>query len=248
MRRLPQTCLSPWTSRPPPSPRTCRRPPTSRASQPAPDHAEEDLADVVDDAVPSRSYEMLPMVGLGGSAGSIAALQGFFAADAGRQRHGLRRRHAPVGRARERARPDHPARDHDAGAAGQRDRAQVEANHVYVIPPGKTLSSANGHLTCGDLSPERGRRVAVDLFFRTLADTHGPHAAAIVLSGADGDGAIGIKRIKERGGLTIAQDPERGRALRHAALGDRHRHGRLGAAGRRHAVAPGRRTRASSAA
>ena len=48
----------------------------------------------------------------------------------------------------------------------------------------------------------------MDLFFRTLADTHGPHAAAIVLSGADGDGAIGVKRIKERGGLTIAQDPD----------------------------------------
>ena len=41
-----------------------------------------------------------------------------------------------------------------------------------------------------------------------MADTHGPHSAAIVLSGADGDGAIGIKRIKERGGLTIAQDPD----------------------------------------
>jgi hypothetical protein len=40
------------------------------------------------------------------------------------------------------------------------------------------------------------------------ADSHGPHAAAIILSGADGDGAIGIKRIKERGGVTIAQDLE----------------------------------------
>ena len=45
--------------------------------EPAPDHAEQSLADLVDDAVPRRSYEMLPMVGLGGSAGSIAALQGF---------------------------------------------------------------------------------------------------------------------------------------------------------------------------
>ena len=43
---------------------------------------------------------------------------------------------------------------------------------------------------------------------RTLADTHGSNAVAIVLSGADSDGAIGIKRIKERGGLTIAQDPQ----------------------------------------
>jgi two-component system, chemotaxis family, CheB/CheR fusion protein len=46
------------------------------------------------------------------------------------------------------------------------------------------------------------------LFFRTLADTHGTQATAIVLSGANGDGAIGLKRVKERGGLTIAQDPE----------------------------------------
>src|SRR5205085_704762 len=41
-----------------------------------------------------------------------------------------------------------------------------------------------------------------------LADTHGPHAAAVILSGADGDGAIGVKRIKERGGLAIVQDPQ----------------------------------------
>ena len=54
---------------------------------------------------------------------------------------------------------------------------------------------------------DRGRRVAVDLFFRSLADTRGPNAIAVVLSGADGDGALGIKRVKERGGLTIAQDP-----------------------------------------
>ncbi len=58
------------------------------------------------------------------------------------------------------------------------------------------------------MPPERGKRLSVDVFFRTLADTHGPHAAAIVLSGADGDGAIGLKRIKERGGLTVAQDPD----------------------------------------
>ncbi|QJW84220.1 hypothetical protein HK414_11365 [Ramlibacter terrae] len=48
----------------------------------------------------------------------------------------------------------------------------------------------------------------VDIFFRTLADSHGAHAAAVVLSGMDGDGSIGIKRIKERGGLTVAQDPD----------------------------------------
>ena len=51
-----------------------------RRIEPSPDHAEEDLADASDDAIPSRSFAMLPMVGLGGSAGSIGALQAFFQA------------------------------------------------------------------------------------------------------------------------------------------------------------------------
>ncbi len=88
------------------------------------------------------------------------------------------------------------------------DGMAVEGNRVYVIPPGKHLLSVDGHLKLATLEPEHGKRVAVDVFFRTLADTHGAHAAGIVLSGADGDGAIGLKRVKERGGLTVAQDPD----------------------------------------
>src|SRR5437667_399221 len=84
----------------------------------------------------------------------------------------------------------------------------IERNTVYVIPPRHGLKVVAGRLELNGPPSERGRHVAVDLFFRTLADTHGPRAAAVVLSGADGDGAIGIKRIKERGGLTIAQDPD----------------------------------------
>jgi signal transduction histidine kinase len=72
---------------------------------------------------------------------------------------------------------------------------------------GNCSRPTEGHLGLTDLEPDRGKRVAVDLFFRSLADTHGPRAAAIILSGADADGA-GIRRIKERGGLTIAQDPD----------------------------------------
>src|SRR5581483_7712654 len=73
--------------------------------------------------------------------------------------------------------------------------------------PGKFLTTSGDRLKLVDIEAERGRRVAVDMFFRTLADTHGPHATAIVLSGADGDGALGLKRIKEQGGLTISQEP-----------------------------------------
>jgi two-component system CheB/CheR fusion protein len=87
-------------------------------------------------------------------------------------------------------------------------RARVEPNRVYVIPPGKSLICTDGFLHLDELEVGRGKRMAVDIFFRTLADSNGPRAAAIVLSGADGDGALGIKRVKERGGLTVAQDPE----------------------------------------
>ena len=91
----------------------------------------------------------------------------------------------------------------------QRDASEVEAEPRLRHPAGQdAVVGRRPPDAAATSTPDRGRRVAVDLFFRTLADTHGPHAAAIVLSGADGDGAIGIKRIKERGGLTIAQDPD----------------------------------------
>ncbi|HUQ68284.1 MAG TPA: chemotaxis protein CheB, partial [Planctomycetaceae bacterium] len=173
----------------------------------APDEMEQNRSEHLDDIVPTRGYEMTPMVGLGGSAGSISALTEFFKA-------------MP---------PDtdmvfvvilHLSPTHVSTMADLLGRATtmtvveaensqlVKGNHVYVIPPGKYLTTTDGHLKLTELENDRGKRVAVDLFFRSLADTHGPRAAAIVLSGAGDDGALGIKRIKERGGLTIAQDPD----------------------------------------
>jgi two-component system, chemotaxis family, CheB/CheR fusion protein len=87
---------------------------------------------------------------------------------------------------------------------------KVEANHLYVIPPRKHLLMADGHLTLTVLPHEYGKRSAVDIFFRTLAETHRSRSTAIVLSGVDGDGALGIKRIKEVGGITVAQKSEEG--------------------------------------
>ncbi|MFC5497202.1 CheR family methyltransferase [Caenimonas terrae] len=177
-----------------------------------PDHAEEESAAVVDDAVPApapaRGIEMTPMVGLGGSAGSIPALQTLmrgFPADCGLAVVVVMH-----------LSPEHESTLPEllqhcsamkvvAAAADQ----EVLPGHVYVIPPARAIRAVGSRLVLAEepLAP-RGRHVAIDLFFRTLADTHGPYAAAVVLSGADGDGAIGIKRIKERGGLTVAQDPE----------------------------------------
>jgi two-component system, chemotaxis family, CheB/CheR fusion protein len=172
------------------------------------DSSEQAFAGSMDNIVPSYGYDKIPLVGLGGSAGSIQALQAFF--EAMPARSGLA--FAVV---------IHLAPDHESALTEvlQRctamkvvrveDTLDVQADTVYVIPPGRTLQATDGQLRLADIPPGYGKHVVVDIFFRTLADSHGPHSAAIVLSGLDSDGAIGIKRVKERGGLTIAQDPER---------------------------------------
>lgn len=166
-----------------------------------------ELPQTMDDIVPTHGYGMVPMVGIGGSAGSIRALQAFFES-------------MPAHSGITFVVILHLAPDFASSLPAMiqkwtkmpvlaaADGAKAEADHVYVIPPGKHLTAVDGHLRLADLDRDQVRRIVVDLFFRSLADTHGPHAAAVVLSGADGDGTLGIRRIKERGGLTVAQDPE----------------------------------------
>ena len=171
-----------------------------------PDIIEQDSGDTIDDVIPSHGFGMTPVVGLGGSAGGLAALQGFFGAMPPKSGmafvvilHLSPEHHSILAELLQRTTT--------MEVRQVQGRVKVEPNCVYVIPPAKHLSVADGYLSLTNISQRSGKHVAVDLFFRTLADTHGPHAAAIVLSGADGDGAIGIKRIKERGGLTVVQDP-----------------------------------------
>ncbi|MEO6896290.1 MAG: CheR family methyltransferase [Caldimonas sp.] len=83
----------------------------------------------------------------------------------------------------------------------------IERNHVYVIPPTHSLSMYDGHLGLSVAEKDKGRHVAIDLFFRTLADAHRERSVGVVLSGTGSDGAVGLARIKEKGGIVIAQSP-----------------------------------------
>jgi two-component system, chemotaxis family, CheB/CheR fusion protein len=83
----------------------------------------------------------------------------------------------------------------------------LEPNHVYVIPPNANLNSIDTHLRLSELEARRIERAPIDHFLRTLAATHGETAVGVILSGAGSDGSLGIRQIKGRGGLTIAQDP-----------------------------------------
>jgi two-component system, chemotaxis family, CheB/CheR fusion protein len=62
-------------------------------------------------------------------------------------------------------------------------------------------------LVLDELHHPAGCRIAIDLFFRTLADAYTTHAACVVMSGAGSDASVGITRVKEAGGIAIAQDP-----------------------------------------
>jgi two-component system, chemotaxis family, CheB/CheR fusion protein len=84
----------------------------------------------------------------------------------------------------------------------------LEENTVYVIPPRKSLSMSDGHLRLVDLPRMHGKQIAIDFFFRTLAEVHRSMAIAVILTGTGADGSVGIARIRERGGVTLVQHPD----------------------------------------
>lgn len=84
----------------------------------------------------------------------------------------------------------------------------VECNHVYVIAPNHDLTMNDGCLQIASATRPYGRRNAIDLFLRSLAETHRERAVAVLLSGTDSDGTVGVARVKETGGVTMAQDPK----------------------------------------
>jgi two-component system CheB/CheR fusion protein len=87
------------------------------------------------------------------------------------------------------------------------DETRVETDHVYVIPPNATLTIDDCTLRVTRLDRARGRRMPIDNFFRSLAEDQGDDAVGIILSGTGTDGALGLKAIKEQGGLTLVQAP-----------------------------------------
>jgi PAS domain S-box-containing protein len=83
------------------------------------------------------------------------------------------------------------------------DGMQVEVNHVYVIPPGSTMTLVNGSLK---LHPKGKSLRPIDAFLISLANERKTQAIGVVLSGTGSDGTEGLKAIKAEGGITFAQD------------------------------------------
>jgi len=87
------------------------------------------------------------------------------------------------------------------------DLVPIEPDHVYVIPPNRNISITDSHLETSEFEEPRGYRSPIDGFFRSLAKAH-QGAVAIILSGSGTDGSVGVKDIKQDGGLLLVQHPD----------------------------------------
>lgn len=83
------------------------------------------------------------------------------------------------------------------------DMVRMKPDHVYVIPYNKGIEVTDGHI---HLTPRGNNFSTITTLFASLAETHKENAIGIILSGYGSDGALGLKAIKEAGGVTFAQD------------------------------------------
>ncbi|MBX9753634.1 MAG: PAS domain-containing protein [Pseudomonadaceae bacterium] len=163
-------------------------------------------ADAPAQATPSNSF---PVVGIGASAGGLAAFEAFFSGMPTDKDPGM----AFV-------LVQHLAPDHKSLLAEliQRytrmpvfeveDGMPVQINCIYIIPPNRDMALLNGCLQLLEPAEPRGQRLPVDFLFRSLAQEQRERAIGIILSGTGSDGTLGVRAIKGEGGMLMTQNPE----------------------------------------
>ena len=149
-----------------------------------------------------------PIVGIGASAGGLAAFEAFFSG-------------MPVGKDSGMAfvlvqhlAPDHHSilveliqRYTQMQVFEVEDGVVIQPNCTYIIPPGRDMALLNGTLQLLEPTSPRGLRLPIDFFFNSLAQDQHERAICIVLSGTGSDGTQGARAIKSEGGLVMAQNP-----------------------------------------
>jgi two-component system, chemotaxis family, CheB/CheR fusion protein len=88
------------------------------------------------------------------------------------------------------------------------DGMKVEPNRVYVIPPNRDMTIFHGTINLETPAKNRGLRMPIDSFFRSMAEDQGPLAIGIILSGTGTDGTLGIRAIHGAGGMVMVQTPD----------------------------------------
>ncbi|MDO9269285.1 MAG: chemotaxis protein CheB [Methylobacter sp.] len=163
----------------------------------------------VTQVAPQTTHSGFPVVGIGASAGGLAAFEAFFS--------GMPRNTNP-GMAFvlvQHLAPDHKSllteiiqRYTPMPVFQVEDGMIVQPNCIYIIPPNYDMAFQNGALHLLDISKTDNQRLPIDFFFRSLAQDQHERAIGIILSGAGSDGSQGIRLIKSECGMVMAQSPE----------------------------------------
>nr|MDP2192812.1 CheR family methyltransferase [Rhodoferax sp.] len=159
-------------------------------------------------ATPEPTAARFPIVGIGASAGGLAAFEAFFSGmpvDADPGMAFVLVQHLA---------PDHESILTDLIRRYTRmqvfeveDGMRVQINCAYIIPPNRDMAFLNGTLQLLEPAAPRGQRLPIDFFFRSLAQDQRERAIGIVLSGTGSDGTQGVRAIKGEGGMVMAQNP-----------------------------------------
>ncbi len=88
------------------------------------------------------------------------------------------------------------------------DKMPLEHGHIYVAPPNYHTLVERGYFSLSTDEPVRYSRPSIDVTFASAADAYAHRTVGIVLTGANADGAAGLRLISDRGGLAIVQDPD----------------------------------------
>jgi two-component system CheB/CheR fusion protein len=149
-----------------------------------------------------------PIVGIGASAGGLAAFEAFFSGMPADVEPGM----AFV--VVQHLAPDHKSilteligRCTRMKVSEVEDGVVVQPNCAYIIPPNRDMAFLNGTLQLLEPAAPRGQRLPIDFFFRSLAQDQKERAICIVLSGTGSDGTLGVRAIKGGGGMVMAQNP-----------------------------------------
>jgi len=167
------------------------------------------LAPIVTEVAAAPVAAHFPVVGIGASAGGLAAFEAFFSgmpADKDPDMAFVLVQHLA---------PDHKSiltdlirRYTRMQVSEVEDGVVVQPNCAYIIPPNRDMAFLNGTLQLLEPVLPRGQRLPIDFFFRSLAQDQHERAICIVLSGTGSDGTLGLRAIKGEGGMAMAQNPE----------------------------------------
>ncbi len=183
--------------------------PPSKAQRPAVSDPAEAGSAVVTPVRARAAADDFPVVGVGASAGGLAAYEAFFSgmpADVDTGMAFVLVQHLA---------PDHKSiltelvrRYTRMEVFEVEDGMKVRPDCAYIIPPNRDMALLHGTLRLLEPASPRGLRLPIDFFFRSLAQDQHQRAICIVLSGTGSDGTLGVRAVKGEGGMVMVQSPE----------------------------------------